>query len=183
MVAIIVSPDINGVDTSIETRLIQRLRPITASERQDHPLAQTLLNYVNPSSLFVRNICADLMASIAQSDASEGALFGKLTSIDGYPIHFRGPGNAVGPIFVASVHLVPGIQSALLIGGKRQYVRETPAEVSAEIGRCGGTVAATPGIPPPDAGGGRPGPLGIPPIADFETWDDNVPELSLKPLM
>ncbi len=71
---------------------------------------------------------------------------------------------------LAPNHRVPGLGSALDIGGKRQYVRESPEEVRSAIAAAGGDVQ-----PIPDEGlwvQGRETLREI--LGSLEAWDEEL---------
>ncbi|TGV61105.1 hypothetical protein EN784_01510 [bacterium M00.F.Ca.ET.141.01.1.1] len=88
----------------------------------------------------------DVATVVAKSVAAEVKTFISLTQPGGDPVWFNGA-TAKGPVFVSKADQTPDwsgkINSALMIGDKKQFVKNTPQEVYDAIQAQGGVA-----IPP-----------------------------------
>lgn len=81
-------------------------------------------------------------AAQAIADSVNAALnpdLGVLTLPNGNPIWFSGPATQ-GPIWIPNGEIGPRTKSAVLIAGRRMFVRNTPEEVAKIVGDAGGYV-------------------------------------------
>ncbi|WP_156394402.1 hypothetical protein [Mesorhizobium sp. Root172] len=120
-------------------------------------------------AVYETNLYNDLAKDVATATSVEVKTFISLTQPGGQPVWFDGA-KAKGPTFVSDAQKTPDwigkINSALKIGGKVQYVKNTPQEVYDAIKAQGG-VAIPPinnnwnDVPPDVDGNGKP----------LEVWD------------
>lgn len=125
----------NGKPLNLDGTTVLRIRKTVA--HWDDDLGNTLVN--TSQNLFVLEEASACAATVKV----ELPGLDTLTQPGGSPVWFN-PAKSSGPIPVASPGK-DGINSALLIGGKRQYVREKPETVRAKIEVGGGEVQPPPG--------------------------------------
>lgn len=125
----------NGDTLDLDGTTVLRIRKTVA--HWDNDLGNTLVNAARP--LFVMEEASAVSVLVK----AELPGLDSLTQPGGSPVWFN-PAKSSGPIPVASPGK-DGINSALDIGGKRQYVRETSEEVRAKIEAGGGEVQPLPG--------------------------------------
>lgn len=123
--------------TPLELDASQILRIRKTDPRLDDDLGNTLINA--GQTYFVQEEAA---AAAATVKAELPALY-RFTHRLGAPVWVNAKA-AKGPMPLAPNHNVPGLSSALDIGGKRQYVRESPQEVRTAIAEAGGDVQPIP---------------------------------------
>ena len=121
-------------EISVETDAMVRFRSTTESERDFHPNQATRIDYNR--TLYVRQKPDEVEAAV--TGVGERLAFGKLTLPNKWPVWFKGKG-ANGPVTAPPSLVKEGILSALVLGGKIQYVRDTPQEVYDAIMKAGGT--------------------------------------------
>lgn len=148
----------SGQNVAVDGKKVVRLRP--GLLHYDPPGTNSQVNWSTTSN--VRDTTASV-ASLVQ--AEQGPSFTSLHSPEFGEVWFDAK-KATGPLYVAPVDRWKGVQSSLEVGGKRQYVTETPQEVYNLIQHCGGTtvpiVDITSTFVPDDQ-------LAIP---EMEVWDD-----------
>lgn len=161
-------------EIEVLTDQFKRVRHITRSEKDEsHGSAETRIDYTQP--LYVTNKPGAVM-KLVLADAGEAGLFGKLTMQDGEPVWFRGPSNAIGPVPITKGVKAAGINSALKLAGKIQFVRETPDQVATVIEAAKGTVVLDLG---PQIESGIEAQTFESTLSDDSVWDFDVPELKI----
>ncbi|CAN7350387.1 MULTISPECIES: hypothetical protein [Ensifer] len=149
--------------TPLELEASQVLRIRKTDPRLDDGLGNTLINA--GQTFFVQEEAAAVAAAVK---AELPSLY-RFTHRIGAPVWVN-VHAAKGPMPLAPNHRVPGLGSALDIGGKRQYVRESPEEVRSAIAAAGGDVQ-----PIPDEGlwvQGRETLREI--LGSLEAWDEEL---------
>jgi hypothetical protein len=132
------APDGNPVNID-GTRVI-RIRASIPEEST--PPSQTRIDWVNLQFIL------ESAASVAQQVGPENQHLAKLALPNGAPVWFDAK-QAVGPIRIFPDEMHPGTRSGMLLANKKQFVSNTPEEVSAAIAAAGGSplpIPATTGI-------------------------------------
>ncbi|RVM34248.1 hypothetical protein CN130_11020 [Sinorhizobium meliloti] len=125
----------NGNSFDLDGTTVLRIRKTVAD--WDNDLGNTL---VNASQNFFVMEEASAVADLVRSELPSLSL---LTQPGGSPIWIDAH-SAKGPMPVAPSHLTDGINSALDVGGKRQYVHETHQQVRDFIQAANGDVQPIP---------------------------------------
>lgn len=152
--------------TPLELEASQVLRIRKTDPRLDDDLGNTLINAGQ-----TYYVLEETAAAAAAVKAELPVLY-RFTHRLGAPVWIN-VHEARGPMPLAPNRNVPGLSSALDIGGKRQYVRESPEEVRNAITAAGGDVQ-----PIPDEGlwvQGRETLREI--LGRLETWDEELSTL------
>ena len=124
---------VENKNADLATDKLVRFRKITPSEKTEHPSGQSSIDYL---WRLYADQTTDAVAALIQG-AGVSKSFGKLTLPNSWPVWFNGQA-AEGPIPVPPSFARDGIQSALYLGGKIQYVQESPQEVFDAIKAVGG---------------------------------------------
>lgn len=114
----------DGPEVEIPIDKVVRIRRSIAGEGEPH--ARSRIDWVYAS--FVREPPVD----VAKAARAEYPKLAQLTVPDKTFVWFKAA-EAIGPIGLVPSHKVEGINSSLIIGGKRQFVRETHEEVARVI--------------------------------------------------
>lgn len=155
---------------AIEPGSVVRIRGTTDSEQTLHPGAATLIDYV--VTVYSRDRPEAVVALIVSGDT--GTKIGRLTLPNGLPLWFDGR-RAQGPLPIPPDYRRHGINSALNIAGRIQFVRSAPAEVFNVLTAIKG--GALPFTQSPQGANGADAARKA--LAGKPKWDDTVPELSL----
>lgn len=123
--------------TTLDLDASQVLRIRQTDPRLDEDLGNTLINA--GQTFFVQEEATAVAAAVK----AELPSLCRFTHRLGAPVWVNARA-AKGPMPLAPNHHVPGLGSALDIGGKRQYVRESPEEVRSAIQAAGGDVQPIP---------------------------------------
>ncbi len=125
----------SGPPLDLEANQVLRIRK--TDPRLDNDLGNTLINA--GQTFFVQEESAAVAAAIKAELPSLYRFTHRLGAPVWVNVH-----AAKGPMPLAPNRNVPGLSSALDIGGKRQYVRESPEEVRSAIAAAGGDVQPIP---------------------------------------
>ncbi len=125
----------SGAPLDLDASRVLRIR--RSDPRLDDDLGNTLINA--DATLFAQEEAAGVAAAVK---AELPSLY-RFTHRLGAPVWINLQA-AKGPMPLAPNHHVPGLSSALDIGGKRQYVRESPEEVRSAIAAAGGDAQPIP---------------------------------------
>jgi hypothetical protein len=132
------TPDGNPVN--IDGSRVIRIRASIPDEST--PPSQTRIDWVNLQFVL------ESAASVAQQVGPENQHLAKLALPNGAPVWFDAK-QAVGPIRIFPDEMHEGTRSGMLLANKKQFVSNTPEEVSAAIAAAGGSplpIPATAGI-------------------------------------
>ena len=122
------APD--GTEARVDGARVIRIRSSYPSEAND--TARTRIDWVG--LLFVR----EEAVAVAQQVSGEHPNLARLTLPNGDAVWFDAK-RADGPIRLLPGEKDASTKSAILLAGKKQFVSNTPAEVSAAIAAAGGT--------------------------------------------
>jgi hypothetical protein len=163
-----------GAQIELETEAVVRIRRMADSERDFHEAA-TRIDYA--FTVYAKEE-PDVVVKAVTTVQGGLTTLGKLTLPNAWPVWFNGK-EAEGPFPIPASMKKDGIQSALTIGGKIQYVRNGPQEVRDVIAANQGKVLP---LPPEAMRSAREANKVESSIASKGVWDADVPELQVPSL-
>lgn len=120
----------DGPTAQLDGKKVVRIRKYLRSDGTS--AANTRIDWVEPM------LVIEAPAVVASLVKAELPTLAQLARLDGSPIWFDAM-RASGPLRLVGNQSINGARSALLIGDKRQYVKNTHEEVAATIVAAGGT--------------------------------------------
>jgi hypothetical protein len=122
------APD--GTPVNIDGARVIRIRASIPDEST--PPSQTRIDWVNLQFVL------ESPTSVAQQVGQENRHLAKLALPSGAPVWFDAR-QAIGPIRIFPDEMHEGTRSGMLLANKKQFVSNTPEEVSAAIAAAGGS--------------------------------------------